>query len=148
MTKFIRNHQKKFLAIFGVLLMVIFIIPSAFKSGAGSADRVFATIDGKPVYASEVLQAEGEWKLLRSLRDYDAQGQPIPVAAAYIGNSLFNDIDNKTELFLMLQKEAIQQGVMVNQQSVYDLAGTEQGPEGDQRRAAFHALLLVAGLAR
>ncbi|HEX4124964.1 MAG TPA: hypothetical protein VHY37_09590, partial [Tepidisphaeraceae bacterium] len=146
MYKFIRKYQKMFLAIFGVGLMVIFIIPSAFKGGGGYGNRIVAYIGDKPVYATESLQSEAEWKMLRSMRDFNSQGQPIPVAAAYLGNSLFGEIDDKPELFLMLQKEATQQGVTVSPQMVVDLAGTEQSEEGQERRAAFHSLLLVAGL--
>jgi hypothetical protein len=147
MIKFIRNHQKKFLAVFGVLLMVIFIIPSSFKNGRGFTDRVVGHIDdGQPIYLSEEEEAEHQWRILRGIVEPDAQGQMEPISAV-LGNSLYEAIEDKPVLFLLLQKEAIKQGVIVNDAAANTFVEPgDQTPEAQDRRQAIHALLLVNGL--
>jgi hypothetical protein len=146
MTKYIRKYQKALLAIFGVLLMIIFIIPSSFKNGRNFSDHEVGKIGDQPIYESEKDQAEREWKLLSGMRQPNGQGQVEPISALALGAALYNEIEDKPLLFLLLQKEAQQQGVIADSRMVTQYAGTDQGPEGDARRQAVQNLFLVLGL--
>jgi hypothetical protein len=146
MTKYIRKYQKALLAIFGVALMIIFIIPSSFKNGRNFADHEIGKIGDKPLYESEKDQAEREWKILSGMRQPNGQGQAESISALALGNALSSEIEDKPLLFLLLQKEAAQQGVIADSRMVAQYAGSEQGPEADERRQAVQNLFLVLGL--
>ena len=59
MYKFIQRNQKKMLAVFGVVLMIAFIIPSTFKNGgAGRGDQVIGKVGDVKVLGDEIFGAE------------------------------------------------------------------------------------------
>ena len=64
MTKFIRKYQKQMLAVFGVVLMVIFIIPPSMKSGRTFVRHPIGHIGSEAVYNDDKVQANSDWQLL------------------------------------------------------------------------------------
>src|SRR5688500_5286853 len=135
MYNFLRKNNKKLLAIFAVGLMIVFVLPSTFQPGQGG-DRVLAHVGDDPLRASQILQAEREWKLLSELRAGPRsrfmgqlpftfrlgwnemselelmQGRPpVPVRA----------IETDPRLFLLLQEEARRMGVTVNNDQLQEV---------------------------
>ncbi len=64
MYKFIKNNQKKMLAVFGVLLMIVFVIPSSFKNSRERTRRAIGKIGDTPVYDEDLKQLTDEWRIL------------------------------------------------------------------------------------
>src|SRR5947207_13380708 len=58
MYKFFQRNQKKLLAILGSLLMVVFIIPSTFRSNVGRGETVVGTVGKAKVFAADEAQAK------------------------------------------------------------------------------------------
>ena len=76
MLKYLRENNKKILAVLGVFLMIAFIIPPAAKrmSGSGGAQPI-GHIGKEPVTAAEFKQAEDEWRSLTAIvNEYLRQG--------------------------------------------------------------------------
>jgi len=101
MFKFLRKHSKWILAIFGTLLMVVFLIPQAITSLSQRAARgsaVWATIgpDEEEIRSDALTQCQNEVQMLQRLQ------QPLP------GLGL---IDNPVQWFL-LTHEAEQAGLV------------------------------------
>ena len=68
MYRFIQKNKKKFLAIFGVLLMIVFILPAGLDQFAGGGrDPVLAKLGDDEIHASEFQAAEQDWRLLNEL---------------------------------------------------------------------------------
>ena len=65
MTKLIRKYQKHLLAVFGVVLMVIFIIPPSMKNGHTFERRAIGHIGTEAVYNDDKIQASNDWQTLQ-----------------------------------------------------------------------------------
>ncbi|MFI5381453.1 MAG: hypothetical protein ACHRHE_19315 [Tepidisphaerales bacterium] len=61
---FLRRHNKKILAFFGVFLMIAFILPSSSKR-PGTGRTEFGKAYGQAISATEFNNAQGELKILR-----------------------------------------------------------------------------------
>ena len=129
MNKFIRRYQKQLLAVFGVLLMIVFIIPSSMKSGRTATRRVVGHVGKEPVYADEKTQAAADWQILHQIGAYlpfipdqNSFSQPwAPRPAPYsarLGVGLSNAIDADPDLYLLMQKEAAARGITVSADQV------------------------------
>src|SRR5689334_6278314 len=115
MIKVFQRNQKKLLAIFGVLLMIVFILPSGMKNARGISDHAVDKINGNKIYASEMRLAREEWTWLSRQPAYDPQtGQRVPIPVAQLSKPVADDITKHPEMFLLLQKEAEQDGVQVS----------------------------------
>ena len=138
MYRVIQRNQKKLLAVFGVLLMIVFIIPPAAKYGSSRADTVVAHVGKDPVYNRELADAKEEWQWLGQFSGRDFLGQRLnPTAlvmgeviagelpqnqqtigihfqAQQIAKQIAQQIDQHPELFLLLQKEAQRNGIDVS----------------------------------
>jgi hypothetical protein len=139
MYKLIQNNQKKLLAIFGVLLMVVFIIPPAAQQMATERNPVVGRIGKNNIYAGEMHNATAEWHWLEGYTMRGRFGQNVPLAgwmlsniitssnpttardfrlgfeADQIGSQIAENIGKHPELFLLLQKEAERDGFIVTQ---------------------------------
>jgi len=127
MTKLIRKYQKQLLAVFGVLLMVIFIIPSSMKNGRSFERRPIGHIGSEAVYNDEKFQAANDWQLLlqrvyaqvpflpsnRFGQELSLETQPAPYVYS-LGFDLTREIEQHPDLYFLLQKEARQRGIEVS----------------------------------
>lgn len=137
MYKLIQNNQKKLLAIFGVLLMVVFIIPPAAQQMGTERNPVVGNIGKQNIYAGEMQNAKAEWTWLNERAMRGRFGQNVPLAgwmlsniitssnpttardfrlgfeADQIGSQIAETIAKHPELFLLLQKEAERDGFIV-----------------------------------
>ena len=161
MYKFIQRNQKKMLAVFGVVLMIAFIIPTTFKNGgAGRGDQVVGKVGDFKVLASDEEQARHEIQLLKSIgysrlftlgapspssRDPDAKPEAL---AAFEQHPL---------LFALLQREAQQEGIQVSDEQLKQVReqilpklrtrGSQIDPE-DVAAAIEHLMLVDASYQR
>jgi hypothetical protein len=119
MYKFIQKNQKKFLAIFGVLLMVVFILPTSFKNNMTRGDLTIGSIDGEKITGNELGQARNDLEFLHEKRflplfELGTGGNPrsnISVFAEYFHG------DDGALAYLLLQKEAEKAGFSVSMQA-------------------------------
>jgi hypothetical protein len=130
MTKLIRKYQKQLLAVFGVLLMVIFIIPSSMKSGRSFERRPIGHIGTEAVYNDDKLQAANDWQSLQRVfaqvpflpqnrysQELSLEPQPAPYPFE-LGLDLCREIEENPDLYFLLQNEARRRGIQVSMDEV------------------------------
>lgn len=108
MYKLLQQHKKKLMAVFGIMLMVVFILPSSLRNT--QSDRVVGYVGDKPLYASQLLQAENDWKVLTGqsgIQGAQLQRQTLGLT----GLPLADAMKNRPELWAMLLVEAQNLGV-------------------------------------
>ncbi len=64
MYKFFQRNQKKLLAVFGVVLMVTFLMPTFRTASQTRGDQVAGTIGSETISRDDVDRAEAEWQFL------------------------------------------------------------------------------------
>jgi hypothetical protein len=102
MYKFLQKNNKKLLAVFGVGLMIVFILPQvAFDKNRGTSREVVGHIGSEPIHAGEARLAYDQWRQLRE--------QELTFVLGPVGE----DIEKHPTLFVLLQKEAEQLGLRV-----------------------------------
>jgi hypothetical protein len=160
MQKFVRRHQKKFLALFTVGLMVTFAINSGNKStNKARNETIIAQTDDGPVYGADKEQAEQEWRLLERYLGQDLIGilavSPPPDTDPSMwramrqnseerANAIVQDIQANPETFLLLVREARKAGVRASgeiYQSVTEQTAPYMGQLDDDTQALFHEAL-------
>ena len=153
MYKFLQRNQKKMLAVFGVFLMIVFVLPyTAFNSSGGRENPVVAYIGDEKVRANEFGQARADWEAVRRISIPVGPFQQISYVRLKLGR-VAAAIEQSPELFLLLQKEALRQGIRVSPDRVDDLLAKDfnvpQSANKDDRermRHAAEAFLLVQAL--
>src|SRR2546430_16482279 len=99
MYKFFQKNQKKMLAIFGVLLMIVFILPTGMKTSMGNvSDPVVAKLGKSNVLRSEMQKAREEWNYLNSLTQFDRRtGQQVKYIQSVLPAPLVKEIEGHPE---------------------------------------------------
>jgi hypothetical protein len=164
MRNIIDSYRRPILAIFGVLLMVVFMMPSSMKSASDRNNQVIGHIGKAAVYAQENSGAEQDWEIVSrriQFRTNDQQHPWIPLAAALLpAPSAYNAIAANKESFLLLVKEAEKRGVTLSTSDVSQVlddprVGIVQGEqlvafsdlqdidEADRYKTAIEHLMLV-----
>ena len=160
---FLRKNQKKILAVVTAFLMVVFILDFAISQRFGNqrTDPVVAYLgDDERITASEAGLARQEWDLLKRASAHSPQMaialrrspfEPIPFTMKL--GYLALEIDEHPELFLLLQKEALRNGIRVSParvDAIIDdpmLMPPRAGAENKERmRHAVEGFLLVQAL--
>ena len=126
MTKFIRENSKKLLAIFGVVLMIAFVLPVGMKSGLGSHRQLVGYIAGdKKVYNTDISHAKSQWEILEHFVVLSPQATPGHVMSLVEAIAMSRNNDLRTlatqvqahpETFFLLQQEALNMGIRVTPQ--------------------------------
>jgi hypothetical protein len=112
MYKFIQKNQKKFLAIFAVGLMVVFVLPSLPNQADRGSDTAFHLGDEK-ITMTEGREAADDWQAL--LREVPQALLPSTLGSVGVA---FEDMREHPELFLLLQKEATRLGLQPSDSQV------------------------------
>ena len=145
MYKLIQKNKKKMLAIFGAMLMVVFILPPQL---GGQTDQPVGTIgeDDETVYSRQMQDAVAEWQFL--LRNLDPRD-----LVTILDIPLLLEIRDREELYFLLQKEADREGIRVSPEQVEDflqtrlsLPATVSGPQRQQYRQVVGNLLRIKAL--
>jgi hypothetical protein len=156
MRKFIKDHQKKFLAVCMILLMISFAASSGNRAQSRRSDMLIGQIEGKPIYASESQQAHAEWGILTrnilipARNPYTEEMVKIPLAAKYFPTEIIQS-DKASDLFMLLRHEAREAGVQANKDDVESIVtnhfepppGADETMMDDAAREAVTDLLLI-----
>lgn len=155
MYHFIKKNQKKMLAVFGVGLMIVFILPPAMSNY--NSVSVVGTAGEEEISGNELAAAAEEWDFLQrevwAIQELPggipglSQNDVAPIVFM-LGTEAIEQINQHPEMYLLLQKEARRMGVqvsddrletiLVNQVRVPQLAGADQ--PNQNRLAAFSEL--------
>lgn len=111
MYKLMQKNQKKLMAILGVGLMIVFILPSTF-TGGGPGDPVVGYVGDEQIRARESQQSRMELELLSRCYTYLRQDQPIPLLAR-LSPTAPQELRDHPEMFYLLLHEAQKMGVQV-----------------------------------
>jgi hypothetical protein len=149
MHNFIQRNKKKLLALFGVLLMIVFILPSTFR-GQTSRDVPAGTVGGVRLSAADLEHAARELRALGIV----SQTSLTESQDAQIMSVLYGQYHDKPITYLLLQKEAEAAGVVPSADAVDNLAADIQnvakatGLEVVPHDVARHFLQVTANLDR
>lgn len=122
MHKFIKNHQKKLMVFLGIGLMIVFIVPTAFTQ-MGNQNPVIGTLNGSKIHYREFAQSEQDWQLLMTIPTIVwNQGQPQIAPIPYLlGINAVSQINQHSNLYVILQQEAQQMGVTGSEEQIDQL---------------------------
>lgn len=157
MYKFFQRNQKKLLAVFAAGLMIVFILPAGLTRMNNGQDAVAGYIGSEKVHVSRLAEVAREWLILKNVPG-NQQGYPLPLLA--LGEDLTLEVDPEIirrdsppahpELYLLLQREAEQSGVVVSDKEVEEFANRYGqymvGRDPDEARAAIRGLMMVESL--
>jgi hypothetical protein len=145
MTKFFRKYQKQTLAVFTVLLMVMWAFnPNGTKSRSLTR-RAIGSMGKEVVYSDQKAQAAADWQMLQRVdamipflhsRYEPGQISPMPQPAMYVyelGEPLVAEINKNPELYLLLQLEVEQRGISVSVDQVGTVMQNDLFSESDQQ---------------
>jgi len=155
MFKSIKKHQKKLLAVFGVGLMITFVVQtgSSYYGGGGSSNPVVGTVNGEKIYAQEQIDSRRMWDRLKRTGIANLPGVPqgqVASALVLLGDEAAGLINREPDTFLLLQKEAKRMGLAASNDGVEELMHNQRTlnetatvDEVNDLRESFAALLLV-----
>ena len=159
MNTFIKKHQKKFLAVFSIGLMITFVASSGFGRGANHrSETVIGHLGKTAIYNTELEQCRREWALLKEYvtveqnSPYGGEPQREPLVQAMLGPTIVAAIEDKPEMFMLLRREARAAGVRVDNDQLNTIIinyvhhpVSEDETLDDSIRDAVTDLLLVNG---
>ena len=146
MHSFIQRNKKKLLAVFGVMLMVIFLLPSTpGLRGNDPADQPYGKAGDQTITRAEVEQAKIDLDELKSIGF-----EPMRNLAITTEGLAIQALDKDPYLFVLLQHEAVAAGVAPPQEAVEQLVNdhmmlyaqrwaTMRSKGADDKRAAIMA---------
>ncbi|MGD0463974.1 MAG: hypothetical protein ABSB74_15935 [Tepidisphaeraceae bacterium] len=160
MFKTIRKNQKKFMALFGVVLMVMFIkglVPDTGPSRPSA--RIVGTLAGTKITQTQLNNVTEEWQFLRRLYVVDPnhpEAEPQSLVVNRLGPELVSRINQSlsssqnTPLFFLLIQEAIREGIDIRAEELQTFltsyvrplpeAGTDERESVEQ--AVSHCLMI------
>jgi hypothetical protein len=103
MNEYLRKHNKKLMAIFGVFLMVAFLIPTFNRGGPTAPKGAFGTVNGEAISADEYAEAQRDLRVLGNTRVQDREFRVATLLEYYLGPAArdLNEIS-----YLLLLREA------------------------------------------
>jgi hypothetical protein len=138
MIKFIRKNEKKVMALFAVVLMVMFIkglVPQAQTTN--TTGHAVATLAGAQVSQATLNSYNEQWQYVRTLEYVDPNRpdqDPRPVVSVLLGPELAGEINQSqsagrsTPLFFLLVQEAIRGGIVVSPEQLQTYLNTYVQP--------------------
>jgi hypothetical protein len=116
MNKFIRKNQKKMLAVFSILLMIVFVVTLGYRGPGtgGGAEVVVAHMGKTAITSTEMAEAKAEWAaLMRTQVPTRMTPQPMPLPFVILPPNVASDIQQHPEMYLLLRREAEDNGIRV-----------------------------------
>lgn len=172
MYRFIRDNNKKFMAVFAAVLMVAFLLPAGL-AGMNDNNKIVRTTlaDGTKVTVADYKRAEESWRLLQQAVVRPASFSENVPLFAYLGDVSERDIYMATQgqtgampfsivgnyqTFLLLLKEAEIAGIVVGDERLNEVMATDvkirvpvdAGTERRVREAVRDFLMVQASYAR
>ena len=65
MYKLMQKNSRKLLAIFAVMLMIVFILPTTFKNQMRGTEQTMLSRGKEKVTAAQINAGRGEWQMLK-----------------------------------------------------------------------------------
>ena len=129
MMKFLRDNSKKLMAIFGVILMIAFILPAGFQGGRGPVRHPVGKFGDETIYDTDLARGKAYWELLAEhvyISPERTGGQALPLIRVLtdrqMGNPLFARlaqlVAQHPNAYYLLQKEADRLGIVVTDRDV------------------------------
>lgn len=117
-----RKYSKPLMAVFGVLLMITFLVGYAYTSGVGSGAPTFVIghLGSKPITNTALIPYQIDVHVLRIMAQNDPQFEEEYMN--WEGSSSHSDLPLK---FFLLVKEAQQYGLMPDNNFPADMQGTK-----------------------
>jgi hypothetical protein len=161
MRKFIRLHQKKFLAVCMVILMISFAANSGNRATNNHSDMIIGTIGNNKIRSLELQQAHAEWvALTRNLvvpgtNPYNGQPMERSLAETFFPPEVLQN-DKASDLFMLLRHEAKEAGVLANSDDLHQILtndyrrpdSVDDSYDDTVREAATDFLLIKANFNR
>jgi len=116
MNKFFRKNQKKMLAVFSILLMIVFVVTLGYRGpgNGGGAEVVIAHMGKTAITGTEMAEAKAEWAaLMRTQVPTRMTPQPMPLPFVVLPPNVASDIQQHPEMYLLLRREAEDNGIRV-----------------------------------
>jgi hypothetical protein len=131
MYKFFRDNQKKLLAIFGVVLMIAFVMPTTMKNPNGpDPQRVEGMIGLDKITLDQTRAAEDEWHYLAQRvmvhANMGGQQQWVPVTQALLPSEVSAEMQANPNTYFLLQYEARKMGMVPQYQDAADFLVNDQ----------------------
>ena len=127
MYKFIDRNKKKMIAVFGVMLMIVFVIPSTFMGNTGR-DVVLGRMGDTKITGQEVQQAKEHLQTLKQYRFSPLVHMGEPNAMPWTPEGpIFRELEQHPEAWVLLQNEAKAAGAHVTDEQVQATAGGMMG---------------------
>lgn len=115
MYSFFDKHGKKFLAVVGTLLAIVFLLPAGFSGFEGGSAR-FGEIDGNRVGSTEISGAQNILRSLERLvapdRGPDGQARQVPLPQLIFTEGLYRQLQQNPVLAYLLMHEAAAAGAI------------------------------------
>jgi hypothetical protein len=125
-----QKYSKKLMAIFGVLLMIVFILPTTMKNQMGHGEAMVGSIGKEKVTVADVSSAQSRWQALQSQIFFAYQPYPgarvqlAPMAYRILGpldspalGQVIQQLNasNHRPMFYLLLREARAMGARVSE---------------------------------
>ncbi|HEY1684052.1 MAG TPA: hypothetical protein VGG19_04770 [Tepidisphaeraceae bacterium] len=124
MLKWMSNNGKYLMAVFGVLLMMVYILPNATKYGGNSNDPVRGHMGKVAIHQTVLTQYSSEWKYLNTYAIVQEEvpngpdGLPektwVPIGYR-LGPAAFQQVRQHPDMYALLVEEAQQMGAGVSE---------------------------------
>lgn len=110
MFKYIRENQKKVMAIVGVVLMIAFFVPPTFRGFTGDDEHAVGAIGNELIKLDQVQKAQNEFRYLMQHLVFQAQAtgehQWQPLLSAMLPRYVIEQITENDEMYCLLLWEA------------------------------------------
>lgn len=148
MNEYLRKHNKKLLAIFGVFLMIAFLIPTFDRGGGAPAKGAFGTANGETITYDEYLEAQRDLRVLGQTRVQIDEFRGASLLDVNFGPVVARDLSEIS--YLLLLKEARRNHTIAPDEEVdlfvaqYPLYPQLTEPAAiEQRRAALRNVMSI-----
>lgn len=136
MHNFIKRNQKRLLAVFGVFLMVAFLMPNFQSAPPSRFDYVVGTVGDQKLQRDKFDHAYDEWNFLqkrlvvRSQATGTGQWMPVLYQLPPQFSPMIGAIQEKPEIYYLLQYEAREMGLAPQHESAREFLSSPNADVG------------------
>ncbi|HEX8322609.1 MAG TPA: hypothetical protein VF595_01735 [Tepidisphaeraceae bacterium] len=117
------KHGKKFLAVVGTLLALVFLLPPAFNGfGGGGGSARLGKVDGQRIDGDDVLRSQNTLRSIERLvapdRGPDGQSSQVPLPQLIFNDGLYRQLQQNPVLSYLLMHEAQQAGALPDEREL------------------------------
>ncbi|MEN6384684.1 MAG: hypothetical protein ABFD79_05760 [Phycisphaerales bacterium] len=132
LVKWIRKNMGKLMAVFVIVIMIAFIMPSLLSQlsrprSTGLKAAMYTYDDGKKITAQDLQQASAELQVLRQLMVDRLLPQLQDIRSILIGQLIFPESENAALVSDELKNAAMQSGLRINPTTIDDFFKQSRG---------------------